>query len=72
MTVLYLKEESKAHNQIRRWQKVFLSWREIDQISSNIYLWCLTRCIKLKTINIPLIMKLPVVRYSPVGAVLET
>lgn len=75
MTGLYLKEESKAHNQIRRWQKVFLSWREIDQkyqTSSNMHLWCLTRCIKLKTINIPLIMKLPVVRYSPVGAVLET
>lgn len=36
MKVFYLEEESKAHNQVRRWQKVFLSWREIIQMS-NIY-----------------------------------
>lgn len=30
--VFYLEEESKAHNQVGRWQKVFLSWREIHQM----------------------------------------
>lgn len=32
MVLFYLEEESKAHDQVRGWQKVFLSWREIHRM----------------------------------------
>lgn len=30
--LFYLEEKSKTHNQVRRWQKVLLSWRETDEM----------------------------------------
>lgn len=36
--VCYLKEESKAHDQVRRWQIVFLSWKEADQAWQTLHL----------------------------------